>query len=410
MKKLHKILALTLALSLLLLSACGPKEEPANPYVSGDVIVLDKITDPVLTITGYPASTVVAKAGEQEITLGDVLYWMAVSGDQLLQYYGYLFNGEIPWSQTDEEGATLEQMMKQDCLRTAGLYALLPEKLAQAGLEPSQEALDQAESTLESMRNELETDEEFNYNMWYYFLTPELYRKLISAQSGLQMLKEHYYGEGGESYPDDGQMYAQMEQEGYYFVKHILLATVDTTTREPLDEETAAQKKKEAEDLLTQLESSAEPAALFDQLMNQFSEDPGLASSPDGYLAQPGQMVEPFETASLALGDYEISGLVESEHGYHIILRIPLKDAIGTEELAAYRESYVDTKMQERMDGWLEESPAKGNELFEGMDLPLYYEGLTALREAIQTELTPAGDAASGSSSGSGSGDSSAKG
>ena len=249
MKKLHKILALTLALSLLLLSACGPKEEPANPYVSGDVIVLDKITDPVLTITGYPASTVVAKAGEQEITLGDVLYWMAVSGDQLLQYYGYLFNGEIPWSQTDEEGATLEQMMKQDCLRTAGLYALLPEKLAQAGLEPSQEALDQAESTLESMRDELETDEEFNYNMWYYFLTPELYRKLISAQSGLQMLKEHYYGEGGESYPDDGQMYAQMEQEGYYFVKHILLATVDTTTREPLDEETAAQKKKEAEDL-----------------------------------------------------------------------------------------------------------------------------------------------------------------
>ena len=158
MKKLHKILALTLALSLLLLSACGPKEEPANPYVSGDVIVLDKITDPVLTITGYPASTVVAKAGEQEITLGDVLYWMAVSGDQLLQYYGYLFNGEIPWSQTDEEGATLEQMMKQDCLRTAGLYALLPEKLAQAGLEPSQEALDQAESTLESMRDELETD------------------------------------------------------------------------------------------------------------------------------------------------------------------------------------------------------------------------------------------------------------
>ena len=70
----------------------------------------------------------------------------------------------------------------------------------------------------------------------------------------------------------------------------------------------------------------------------------------------------------------------------------------------------MDTKMQERMDGWLEESPAKGNELFEGMDLPLYYEGLTALREAIQTELTPAGDAASGSSSGSGSGDSSAKG
>ena len=40
MKKLHKISALLLALSLLFLTACGPKEKPVKPYVSGDMIVL----------------------------------------------------------------------------------------------------------------------------------------------------------------------------------------------------------------------------------------------------------------------------------------------------------------------------------------------------------------------------------
>ena len=83
MKKLHKISALLLALSLLFLTACGPKEKPVKPYVSGDMIVLDQITDPVLTLTGYPASTVVGTVDGKEITLGDTLYWMAANGDRL---------------------------------------------------------------------------------------------------------------------------------------------------------------------------------------------------------------------------------------------------------------------------------------------------------------------------------------
>lgn len=398
MKRIQKILALTLALSLLFLTACAPKEEPALPYASGDVVVLDRITDPVLTITGYPASTVVGSVGDQEITLGEVMYWMAVSGDRLMQYYGYFFGGEIPWEQADENGDTLDKVMKEDCLRVAGLYALLPGKLAQAGLEISQETLDEASSALENMRGEMDSDEEFTYNMWYYFLSPELYTQLTSGQTALEDLQDYYYGEGTAERPTDEQVFDWMDQEGYYFVKHILFSTNDLETREPLDEEAAAQKKKAAEDLLTVLEAVEDPESLFDDLMNQFSEDPGLATSPNGYLAQPGQMVEPFETASLALGDYEISGLVESEHGYHIILRVPLKDAVNAEE---YRDACIAAKMQEKMDSWLEESVPQGNELYEGMDFPLYYEGLTALREAIETALAPAEDA-SGSAAGSG--------
>ena len=52
----------------------------------------------------------------------------------------------------------------------------------------------------------------------------------------------------------------------------------------------------------------------------------------------------------------------------------------------------IEPEMQEKLDSWLEETPAQGNELYEGMDLTLYYEGLTAMREAIETELAPAED------------------
>ena len=50
-------------------------------------------------------------------------------------------------------------------------------------------------------------------------------------------------------------------------------------TREPLDEATVAQKKAQAEDFLAQLRAAEDPIALFDDLMNEHSEDSGLSNS-----------------------------------------------------------------------------------------------------------------------------------
>ena len=58
----------------------------------------------------------------------------------------------------------------------------------------------------------------------------------------------------------------------------------------------------------------------FASLAKEYSDDPGSASNGGdlGYFGK-GQMVQPFEEAAFSLKPGEISGIVESDYGYHII-------------------------------------------------------------------------------------------
>jgi len=60
----------------------------------------------------------------------------------------------------------------------------------------------------------------------------------------------------------------------------------------------------------------------FDDLMFEYSQDPGLWGSPQGYTFLGHQFVPEFTDATLGLEIGEVSGLVESTHGFHIIMRI----------------------------------------------------------------------------------------
>ena len=75
----------------------------------------------------------------------------------------------------------------------------------------------------------------------------------------------------------------------------------------------------------------------FDTLIGRYSED---FSMPDGgYYFTRMEMVEAFENAAFALEDGEISPVVESADGFHLILRLP-KDA------AYLQENFDDLKAQ----------------------------------------------------------------
>ncbi len=122
--------------------------------------------------------------------------------------------------------------------------------------------------------------------------------------------------------PTDEEIKAAYEQE-YVRVKHILIsnAPAEESAEEATDSEAF---KAEKLVLATEVLQKAKSGANFDSLITEYGEDPGAAQSPDGYTFTKGMMVPEFETASYALAVGEISDLVESSYGWHIIKRFAL--------------------------------------------------------------------------------------
>ena len=402
MNKMKKILALALAaaLSVGMLTACGGKEtptepatEPAESAITAEEIDLATITDYVEFVCGQPRDTVMATVGSYEITAADLLYWLCYTASYTVEQYYSMGITDIPWDTDVGTGVTIADTMLGSALELAAYYEVVPGKAREVyGLVPTGSGLDNMDTELAEVEDYFGSAEKALYYMWMNMTDYDLYRELVESSYLEAQLQELLFGEGGEMEPTDAEILAYAADElGYYGAKHILLSTVsdseyvydaegNATGYAPLDEETIKQKKAQADDLAAQLKAASDPAALFDALMNEYSEDPGLASYPDGYLAYVGQMVEPFENAALALKEGEISGVVESDFGYHIIMRTPL-------DPAEFKSDYLTAQVDALAQQWLTETPTESTEAYAALDAKTSIERMTALQDAIYLNL-----------------------
>jgi len=118
--------------------------------------------------------------------------------------------------------------------------------------------------------------------------------------------------------------------------KHILFATKDLQTNEPYDEKKIEEIKKKAEEVL----KSAKEGANFDELIKKNNEDLGMEAN--GYTFSKGDMVKEFEDSAFSMKVGEISDLVKTEFGYHIIKleeKIPAKQLTFEEFKAKFEMS-----------------------------------------------------------------------
>ncbi len=131
-------------------------------------------------------------------------------------------------------------------------------------------------------------------------------------------------------------------------IRHILLKTTDMNPQQE------AAVKAKAEDLLKQIKGGAN----FAELAKKYSEDPGSASKGgeyDGVVR--GQMVPEFEKAAFSLQPGQVSELVKTQYGYHIIQVLSHEDArlkpfaeVKAQLASEYQKQRVNDLMQQTTD------------------------------------------------------------
>jgi parvulin-like peptidyl-prolyl isomerase len=146
---------------------------------------------------------------------------------------------------------------------------------------------------------------------------------------------------------------ADFEQPEMAHVRHILLMTIDPATHSPLLTNTIAAKRKQIEDLRKQVLAGGDFAALA----KEFSEDPGSKENGGELPEFPrGQMVPEFESAAFALTNNQVSDVITTTYGFHIIKslgkkaaqKIPyadvatdIQDGLGRQKIAKLAPDYV---------------------------------------------------------------------
>ena len=391
MKNRKRLVAFALVLSLTALSGCGPK--PSGSASSGSAsgsgsgssdsitpMDLSQVTDPALAVAGVAGEEVLVRLGTAEITANDYLYWLQRSISDYLEPFGGQMT-TLPWDTEMSDGLTFGQYMLDNALDAAALHCMLRELARQENLTPDPDVATQVDKQYAAMVVQAGSDESrVIHTLWTQMLTRDLLIILNENTELFSQLAELYYGENSGHYPTDAEVNAYLDEVGRYKAKHILLATIDLDTREPLDEATVAQKKAQAEDFLAQLRAAEDPIALFDDLMNEHSEDSGLATNPDGYTTAKGEMVAPFEEAALALKAGEISEVVESDFGYHIILRLPL-------DPDDFRDDCVGSLMEKRIDQEIERLGLEKTAAFDKLNVGDFWDKLQSLQYAVQIEM-----------------------
>jgi peptidyl-prolyl cis-trans isomerase C len=140
---------------------------------------------------------------------------------------------------------------------------------------------------------------------------------------------------------------AKFEQPEMVRASHILLSTRDSESNKELSDDQKAAKRKLAQELLKRARAGED----FAKLAKQYSEDPGSKDKGGEYQFPRGQMVPEFEAAAFSLKTNEVSEIITTQFGYHIIKlseKIPAKKVELTKVAPDVKEYLKQQQMQKK--------------------------------------------------------------
>lgn len=334
-------------------------------------------TDFTPSYESYDPDEVMLTVNGIDVTWGELFYWYAYDVSSLESYFGEITDWDAECG-LDTEKTNREYVM-ENALDTVKNYCALLSKAEEMGVVLTDEDKADLQTTWDDNVTNYGSGDEaaFVEYLSKAFVSMTLYDRINEVTKLKEHMLENMFGANGEKISET-EVLEKGAELGYVRAKHILLSTVDDAGTALADDQIAA-KKATADTLLAELKGITDNTALearFDELIAENSEDPGMAYYTDGYtfVSGSGAMDTTFDAAAAALGEYELSDVVQTDYGYHIILRLPLKASAAIEftsetEMTTLAYYVAQDMFTAETDSWAEESTVEYKDTYEKMDL-----------------------------------------
>lgn len=376
MKTLKQAASLLLAAAMLLgvLSGCGGGSAAA---------------DPVREVLGYSRDTTFFTVNGERIKAEDYLLWLVQEIEYLNGYYMAQGGGGVNWDE-DLDGITAKEFLKQQALETAKFVCIIRQTGEAEGFRyEAEDETAYAEERAQVIQDQ-GGQEIYDRSLLEMCMTDTSMEKVDRANTLSRKMLEGLFAEGGAYAPSEASIQEELEARSILRAQHILLLTTEPDLdAKPYSDAKIAEQRALAGQLLALIRESSDPAQTFESLMHEYSEDTGLIANPDGYVFTPepdgvlftSRMVESFEQGTRALQIGEISDVVESEYGLHIIRRLdPAEDAtFHANFLTAWNRQRLDQIFQDAMNS----AEVETTSAFDELDAQSFYEGLLEYRARL---------------------------
>lgn len=233
-----------------------------------------------------------------------------------------------------------------DALEQSYLVAAIAEKMGIELTEDEERSIKQEIATFKSNHGGKKAGDKF---LKSHGVDDNLLRAIVASS----MYSDKIFQEIILTEPTDDDL-RNYFKEDFLRAKHVLVMTTDRITGEDLDAEAMAEAEKKANEVL----EKAKNGENFDALIEEYNEDPGMASNEEGYFFTDKQMVSEFENATKSIQPGEFT-MCKSSYGYHIIQRLPIEgdsfDKYFEDNKTAVSSAYSSVQQQKALEAKAEE-------------------------------------------------------
>lgn len=279
----------------------------------------------------------------------------AVSYDLYRYFYLNYKTGYTDADFAEGKAAQTEAELREQCFYGLRSLCATLSLAADYGITPEDGDIKAAAET--SVSEAIETlggKSEYAASLKENYMTDSVFRFMMAAQACEDKLFSTLTTGLGLIETDDEKILSVLRGDGCVRIVQVLISKTNGFSDE---------KNRETADKVLRLAREGED---FDRLIANYSNDYSMTS--DGYYFTRGYMLEEVEKASFALAVGEISDVVVSRSGYHVIKRLPKEDSYLAENLSTLKAQYQSCEFYALIDARRDQLTVRTNDLFAELD------------------------------------------